>query len=79
MCLSLEQASLVAPVSLSLAAAPCHAGSSSKKQRLNFSLISFKFSLMNVLRRVLCRATNEFNFKNLLVWCIARFVVRRFI
>jgi hypothetical protein len=39
-----------------------HAGSSSK-QHLNFSLISFKFSLMNVLRRVLRRTTNEFNFR----------------
>jgi hypothetical protein len=46
-----------------------------KKQHLNFSMISFKFNLMNVLRR----GTNEFNFKNLLVWCVARFVARRFI
>jgi hypothetical protein len=38
------------------------AGSSSK-QHLNFSLISFKFSLMNVLRRVLRRVMNEFNFR----------------
>jgi hypothetical protein len=42
--------------------------SSSSKQYLNFSLISFKFSLMNVLCRVLRRATNEFNFKNGLFW-----------
>jgi hypothetical protein len=38
------------------------AGSSSK-QRLIFCLISFKFSLMNVSRRVLRRAMNEFNFR----------------
>jgi hypothetical protein len=69
-----------------------HTGSSSK-QRLNFSSISFKFSLMNMLRRALHRATNEFNFRFISVlhratsWvnfgylacCITRFTARRFI
>jgi hypothetical protein len=32
-------------------------------RRSNFSLIGFEFSLMNVLRRALCRATNEFKFR----------------
>jgi hypothetical protein len=60
-------------------------------QRSNFSLISFEFSLMNVLRRALCRTTNEFNFRFISVvrratsWinfgylacCVVRFVARR--
>jgi hypothetical protein len=34
-----------------------------RARRSNFSLISFEFSLMNMLRRALRRATNEFNFR----------------
>jgi hypothetical protein len=60
-------------------------------RRSNFSLISFEFSLMNMLRRALCRTTNEFNFRFISVvrratsWinfgylacCVVRFVARR--
>jgi hypothetical protein len=34
-----------------------------RARRSKFSLIGFEFSLMNVLRRALRRATNEFNFR----------------
>jgi hypothetical protein len=34
-----------------------------RARRSNFSLLSFEFSLRNMLRRALRRATNEFNFR----------------
>jgi hypothetical protein len=62
-----------------------------RAQRSNFSLISFEFSLMNVMRRALRRAMNEFNFRFISVvrrttsWinfgylacCVVRFIAWR--